>query len=303
LNAVASIDRFFRPAVSAKRLAALRILIGGFAIVYTAGLAIAMRRLAHAGPSDFAPTGPIAILSGPLPAWAFYAVGALALVSSVPFAFGWRFRVTGPLFAGAFVWMAAYRSSFAMVFHTENLLALHLVVLALGDSAAVWSLDARRCGAESDPPIAPRFGWPVRLLMLVTVITYFLAGIAKLRLRGAEWLSGETLLFQIAYDNARKAVLGDAYSPIGVFVVRHGWIFRPLAIASVVLEIGAPLALIGGRATKAWAAGVWGFHVGVFALMAIFFPYPTLGLAFLPFFAPERLIEKAADFASRLRAR
>ncbi|MFO0619103.1 MAG: HTTM domain-containing protein [Polyangiaceae bacterium] len=302
VNVLRAVDAFFRPAYPAKRLAALRILIGGFATFYSIGVAITMRRLAHAAPADFAPTGPVAILSGPLPPWAFYAVTALTLASSVPFTLGYRYRITGPLFAAAFLWTGAYRSSFSMIFHTENLLALHLVVLAMGDAAAVWSLDARRARSADPPPDDARFGWPVRLLSLVTVAAYVLAGVAKLRLRGTAWLSGETLSYQIAYDNARKAVLGDTYSPIGGFVVRHTWLMRPLAILAVALELGAPLALVGRRAATVWAIVAWGFHAGVLALMAIFFPYPTLGLAFLSLFAPERIIERILAWTARRRA-
>lgn len=304
MTVLGAIDRFFRPAYPAKRIAALRILIGGFGGLYAAGLAIPMSSLATARPRSFAPTGPVALLSAPLPAWALYATIAVAALASVPFTLGWRFRVTGPLFAAAFVWIASYRSSFGMVFHTENLLALHLVVLALGDAAGAWSLDAsRRSKDASGPEDAPRFGWPVRLMSLVTVTTYVLAGVAKLRHSGGEWLSGDILTHQIAYDNVRKAALGDAFSPIGAWVVRHGWALRPLAIVSVVFELGAPFALVGGRVTKAWAAVAWSFHAGVVALMAIFFPYPMLGFAFVSMFAPERIIERLIALRERRRAR
>lgn len=304
MKVLAAIDRFFRPAYPAKRLAALRILIGGLGGLYAAGLAIPMSSLAAARPKSFSPTGPVALLSAPLPGWALYATIALAALASVPFTLGWRFRVTGPVFAAAFVWVASYRSSFGMVFHTENLLALHLVVLALGDAAAVWSLDAGRRAKDAAPPDdAARFGWPVRLLSIVTVTAYVLAGVAKLRHAGAEWLSGDILTHQIAYDNVRKAALGDAYSPLGAWVVRHAWALRPLAVLSVALELGAPIALVGGRVTKAWALAAWSFHAGVFALMAIFFPYPMLGFAFLSLFAPERILERLIALRERRRAR
>lgn len=152
MSVLGVIDRFFRPAYPAKRLAALRILIGGFGGFYAAGLAIPLSSFARARPNDFSPMGPVALLSTQLPGWALYACVACAALASVPFTLGWRFRVTGPIFAAAFVWIASYRSSFGMVFHTENLLALHLVVLSLGDASAVWSLDARRRPNGAEPP-------------------------------------------------------------------------------------------------------------------------------------------------------
>lgn len=302
MSPLAAVDRFFRPAYPARRLAALRILIGAYGGLYVAAQAYPFARLAKARPTDFAPTGVLRILDSPMPAWALYASIGATIAASVPFVLGYRYRLFGPLFAALFLWTTTYHNAFGMVFHTENLTALHLVVLALADASAAWSLDARRRGAPMLED-APRFGWPVRLLSMVTVSTYVLAGVAKLRISGGEWVSGDILVHQIAYDNLRKAALGDTYSPLGVFVVRHAWLLKPLAAASVAIELGAPLALVGPRAAKVWAVCAWGFHAGVFALMAIFFPYPMLGLAMLSLLPAERVIERAQAVLARVRRR
>ena len=210
----------------------------------------------------------------------------LALPLSVAFTLGWRFAVTGPAFAGVLLWVLTYRNSWGMVFHTENLLVVHTLILGLARSADAWSLDARR------RPISPRpraYGWAIRLLAVVTLATYVLAGVAKLRLSGLSWVGSDLLRNYIAYDNLRKLELGDAYSPIGAALVRHGWLFPPLAAASLALELLAPLALVGPRLARWWVLAAWGFHAGVLAVMAIFFPYPLLGLAFAPLFAVEEL--------------
>jgi hypothetical protein len=69
-------------------------------------------------------------------------------------------------------------------------------------------------------------------------------------------------------------------------------VFPPVAVATVLVELGAPLALLGGRLRTAWVLAAWGFHVGIVALMAISFPYPLSGIAFAPLFACERLIAR-----------
>ena len=56
------------------------------------------------------------------------------------------------------------------------------------------------------------------------------------------------------------------------------------------IELGAPLALLGGRIARMWAWRAWGFHVGVVLVMNIWFPYPLVGIAFLPLFAAERVV-------------
>jgi hypothetical protein len=70
-------------------------------------------------------------------------------------------------------------------------------------------------------------------------------------------------------------------------------VFTPMAWATVVIELGAPLALLGGRIRTAWAVGAWGFHVGIVVLMAISFPYQVAGIAYVCLFAPERAVDRA----------
>ncbi|HEX6418675.1 MAG TPA: hypothetical protein VFZ77_09265, partial [Acidimicrobiales bacterium] len=82
---------------------------------------------------------------------------------------------------------------------------------------------------------------------------------------------------------------GDAWSPAGTALVAHAWVFAPLAVLTLVVELGAWVALLGGRWRTAWVAAAWLFHAGVLALMAIVFAYPLSGVAFAPFFRLERL--------------
>ena len=280
-----AIDRWWRSDAPATRLAALRLLIGGFATVYLAARLVHLVSFVDFPARGFAPIGVVSLLSAPLPPALVVAQALLAVPLALAFTLGWRFAVTGPGFAFLLLWVLSYRNSWGMVFHTENLLVVHTLVLGLSRSADAWSLDARR-----RPTHQPRaYGWPVRLLAVVTLATYVLAGLAKLRLSGLSWVGSDLLRNYIAYDNLRKLELGDAYSPLGAALVRRGWLFPPLAAASLALELLAPLALVGPRLARIWALAAWGFHAGVLAVMAIFFPYPLLGLAFAPLFAPERL--------------
>jgi hypothetical protein len=108
-----------------------------------------------------------------------------------------------------------------------------------------------------------------------------------LKLAGSAWLHGDYLRAEIAHDNLRKIELGSNYSPLGAWLVTYSWPFGVLAWLTLVLELGAPIALLGGRVALSWAALAWSFHVGVAALMVIIFPYQLFGFAFLPFFALE----------------
>jgi len=276
-------SRWFTDA-PAERLAALRLLIGGYALVYVALRAPELIALAQLPARQFEPTGVARVLGAPLPP----AVAAALVVATIgwlaAFVAGARYRVTAPIAAAHLLWVLTYRSSWGVVFHTDNLLVLHVIALAVAPAADAWSLDRRR------PPAAAGYGWAIQLLVALTAATYVLAAIAKLRLGGAAWLDGDVLRDQIAVDNVRKVLHGDPIGPLARLVLHHpGWL-RGFCVLTLAIELAAPIALLGGRAARVWALGAWGFHVGVVLVMSIWFPYPLLGFAFLPLLHAERLV-------------
>jgi hypothetical protein len=284
----------------AERLAALRIVLGIGALVYVVVRAGDVVDVARHSARQFAPVGPIAVLDHPLPVAAVIALVAAAIALGVAFVVGWRFRIAGPGFAVALLLVTSYRNSWSMVFHTENLMVLHVLVLGAARAADAWSFDAR---ARPPAPAHWRYGWPIALLCRVTVATYLLAGITKLGNAGLGWVTSDTLRNFVAYDNLRKAELGDLYSPLGTLMVRWSWLFPPLAAMSLLVELGAPLALVHRRIAVVWCALAWSFHVGVLAVMWIVFHYPLLGLAFASFFALERLLVRVPWFARAVASR
>jgi HTTM domain len=274
----------------AARLAMLRILVG----VYATAWAV-VRLPAHLAHTDqvavrWQPVGVLAPLESPPADPAILLLAVTAPLLGVLFVAGWRYRAIGPLFAVAVLLLATLDSSWGQVFHTEHLVVLHLLILAAASAADVLAIGRRRV-----PPglaVDGRYGWPVRLMAVVVVLTYMIAGIAKLRIGGLDWLDGDTLRNWVAHDNLRKAVLGDTYSPIGRHLVRHAWLFPPIAVLTVIVELGAWAALLGGRWRTTWVVAAWLFHVGVLALMAILFPYQLTGVTFAAFFRLEQLADR-----------
>ena len=97
--------------------------------------------------------------------------------------------------------------------------------------------------------------------------------------------------------------MGAPMSPVASLVLEHAWLMHGLAIATLVIELGAPLALLDRRVALAWSIGAWGFHLGVVVLMAIVFPYPLAGLAYAPLLRCERPLAWIAARWRRWRAR
>ena len=273
----------------ARRLAAFRVLTGGFAVTYLVLRFPYFLDLTDLDRGRWDPPGVLGPVASPPSAALVTAVLVLAVVSGAAYTAGWRFRWTGPVFAVSLLAVLSYRNGWGHLFHNDNLLVLHVLVVGLAPAAEAWSLDAR---GRTEPAEEVRFGFPLRLAAVLTVATYVVTGMAKLRYAGGDWLAGDTLLHQIAFDNARKNVLGDEYSPLAATVVGHPGLFRPMGALTILVELGAPIALLGRRWAAWWSASAWLFHVGIVALMWISFAYPLSFIAFAPFFQLEVLGER-----------
>lgn len=268
----------------AERLAALRIAVGGFAMVWLIARLPELAAMARSPASQLAAVGAARVLRAPLPPGAVIAIAGATIALLAAFTLGVAYRIAAPLAALGALWTLSYRSSWGMVFHTDDLVALHLIALACAPAADAWTLGrpATRGGAGS-----AGHGWAVKLLAALTCAGYLVAGIAKLRLAGLAWLDGDQLGHQIAIDNLRKALLGGATAPLAAPLLGHPAALAVLSVVTLAIELGAPLALLGGRLARGWALAAWGFHVGVILAMNVWFPYPLSGVAFLPLIDAE----------------
>lgn len=283
------VNRWLMAPAPAERLAVLRVLVLGYATAFLVVRSNAFWTSAARPPWQWRPVGVLWFLDDAPSVWSVRILFVVAIAAGVAATAGWRYRMTGPVFAVAFLVVTTHRLSWGSVLHTEHLVVLHVMILAFSPAAEVWRVDARR---RPSPAADPRFGWPVRVMAVATVVGYVVAGVAKVRYGGSEWLVGDVLRHHIAFDNLRKVLLGDHHSALGGWVVRFDAVFPPLALATVLVELAAPLALLGGRLRTVWVAAAWGFHVGIVALMAIAFPYHLTGLAYAPLFAVEGLARR-----------
>lgn len=269
----------------AERLATVRVLVGAFALVYLLVRLPVLADFSRLAPSRFEPVGVVRVLAGPLPTALVWALWAACVLAAAAFAAGLRHRLSGPLFAALLLWVTSYRNSWGMIFHTENLLVLHAIVIGLSPAADALSLDARGSPASE----GQAYGWPLRLMSAITATTYVIAGLAKLRESGLRWAEGEILRNYIAYDTVRKIEIDSAHSPFGAWLVGFEAPFPVIGVLTFVVELGAPLAFLHWRLRVAWVACAYGFHVGVLAVMAIAFPYPLAGIAYASFLPCERI--------------
>jgi predicted DCC family thiol-disulfide oxidoreductase YuxK len=284
------LESIWFPALPPGRLALIRILTGLYTLWYLVPRYSMLRSMETIDADLFQPVGIAAWLTAPLPAGWLQALIVATLLLNVAYIAGWKYRYTGPAFGLSLLALLCYRNSWSMIYHSDNALVAHVLIIGCTRAADLLSFDAWRTNGSA-PEAHWRYGWPVQLISTVTVLTYFLAGIAKLlQGRGLAWAAGESMRSQIAVDTIRKEILGAPSSALAYDLYDQVWLFTILGVFSLVLEVLAPLALLRPRIGQAWAVNAFGMHWGIYLLMHITFRYQMTGLLFLSFFPLERLV-------------
>lgn len=291
--------RWFFAAAPARYLAIIRVGVGAYALAWLAFTVTELLALGDLDPSRFDPVGIVWALGiEPLDRWGIGVVWVVTVVAAGTVVSGRWFRVAGPAFALGLLFLTTYQNSWGKLLHTENVLAIHALVLAVSPAG-----DALVLGRRRRRPDSFRYGWPLRTMALATVLAYVAAGVSKLRYGGVGWMTAENLQSWVAFDLVRKELFGDPYLSAVVDALDHAWPFAAAAIFTVAVEVAAPVALLGGRWARAWVAAAWLLHASVLVVMAVGFPYQLVGVAFLPvLLAGRRVLEDGSSTSERARA-
>lgn len=281
-----------------ERLGLIRILVGLFSLWYLVSRYDMFMEMAANDPLLYEPVGVAVWLTSPLSVPAFMWLFHATLALNIAFILGWQYRLTGPLFALSFLFFMCYRNSWSMLYHNYNILVLHVLVIGFTLAAGAVSLDSRKGRMALVPNW--HFGWPVRLLSALTVVTYFLSGLAKIYGDLAlEWVTGEAMRSQVAVDGIRKEILADGVQPFFEWLYPHTEIFLMMGVVAMIVELGAPLALAGRKIGMAWAVLALSMHWGIFFIMGIKFPYHYSGFIYLSFFPLEYLLQRGKQLFRR----
>jgi hypothetical protein len=280
-------------AVPAARLGRVRVLVGGYTLLYLLRRRELLRRVARTEPELFAPVGPVRILARPVPPALADALADATLVSTALFTLGAGGPASRRIHSALLTWTLAYRNSWSMIFHSDNLLVLHTLALSAGRCADAVSVRAVPGGAQA---VHPRYGWPLHLMNACTAGAYLLAGVAKVAGEsGWSWARGDGLRRQVAIDGLRKEVFGSHAGRLAHRLYPHRQLFTAMAVTALVVELGAPLALADRRLGRLWALGAFAMHWGILAVMGIRFRYQLTGVAFASWFDVERALRRGAS--------
>lgn len=279
------VDRL-RPAAQPVRPATLRLTTGAFMLWNNLRRRRMFQKL-HAQPETaFVPVGPVKVLHKPLPPRVANALFDVAQVTNVLSTVGIAHRVTGPVNAALQWWTLSYRNSWGMIFHNDNMALMHQTVVGVTRSADALSVDAYlRYGTLVPKHYDRAYGGVAPAMNIATCAVYFISGIAKVRSpQGWSWARGNTLRDQIAADAVRKAAFGSKPPQAAGELYNARGFFTLAGLATLVVELGAPLSLLHPKVGHIFSVAAWGMHVGIRYIMGIKFTYNTSGISYAPYF-------------------
>jgi len=160
-------------------------------------------------------------------------------------------------------------NNFGKVNHSENLLAITLVVFAFARAADSLSIDAwlRRRKQRPIPSPSGEYKWPIRTVWLIIAGMYFSAGISKLLHSGWEWAFSDSFRLLLL----RHHFTHSPPTQIGVWLANYPVACQWLAFVSLMLELLCPLLLLGGRYTLIFGGSLMAMQFGIYVLMGVMF--------------------------------
>ncbi len=262
------------PVAPVRRAAVLRVWLSLFTIADT--LWIVNDVIPHSRvPSDlYKPILLRRLLELPPPSPTYtQALHAVIVVTALVTAAGRLPRVAGYLMAAAYTDWVAIGFSYSKVDHDHFALAL-----------ALWVLPSAGRLRLSDRSVSEAAGWPVLMIQLGCVATYFLSALAKLRFGGWDWAGGYTFHWAMV---RRGTALGKA-------TLDPTWLLQGAQWMLLGLELLTPLLLVTAvrfrRPRLLFVLGLAGFHLVTYLLLGIhFLPLVACLFAFLPV---ERLLDR-----------
>ena len=184
-------------------------------------------------------------------------IGGATLIAGVFACLGLLTRFSLALFVGFYGYLLGGITALG-VFDHMTLLVFHvLLVLIAAPGASAWSVDAviasRRGGLALIPALRGPEGsrWGFQLILVLLSATYLVAGIAKLRWGGMQWLDGNTLAWYFSgqADRDRVPIFADpAATPAmawrdGIGLIDHAYMSRSSRLARW-LSVHQPLPML-----------------------------------------------------------
>lgn len=224
--------------------------------------------LADQPDAQLEPPGFLAWMTSVPPAAFLVVVQVLGVVAALAAASGWGVRRPAPSVARmvaavaypvawlTYLYLAGVKTSGGKILHNDVLILLVAFPLVF----------------VSENPVPARrrrnVGWPLNLSLLILVLAYFLAGVAKLVHSGPEWVFSENVRY-VMYWAAQTDGTPKGMAWLAEIPGNHAWIAQVIAATTIVFECGAPAILFWRRLRPWYALLAVTLHVGTWATIGL----------------------------------
>jgi hypothetical protein len=199
------------------------------------------------------------------------ALGVLWKLSLLASALGLFTRASTAVAFALGVYLLGLPHNFGKTHHFDALVVLELGVLMVARAGDAYALDRVLFARSRAVEPSGEYRWPVRASWLLMSLVFCSAGLSKLRHGGLAWVFSDnmaTVLLQHGYHVSSHEPL----SRIGLWLAQYPTLCSVLALATVVIEAGYPLALVSRRARWVFPSGMCALLIGIRLTMGPVFP-------------------------------
>jgi hypothetical protein len=262
---VKRVERWIFQAGSAERLAAIRI---GLCLVVAYRIARPVYRgLAHQPPALYRPLSFMKLLPHMPPEGAVVALQVAGVIAALLAAAGIRSRIAFPAAWGCSLILNGMFTSIGKVVHNDVLLLLCMVPLLAAPIEDAWALAPSRRSLrrrrDANRARDVRYGWPLRVAMIVIAGAYFLTGFQKVVNSGPGWVTSGNLRW-VLYTSSDGQ---PSPNTLGLWLAGTAWAAHLFALFTLVVELGFPLVLWTPRAAWFFVPAAFALHLGILLTM------------------------------------
>jgi hypothetical protein len=111
-----------------------------------------------------------------------------------------------------------------------------------------------------------RWGWPIRVAIVITALIYFFAGYHKLRRSGLEWAYGDNMRYVTLWG---PSIGSSGWPGLATWVGDHIWISRASGVFILGFELTFPVVIFLRRTRALYALGAVFLHVTTWLLLGL----------------------------------
>ena len=157
--------------------------------------------------------------------------------------------------------------------HGETLMVIIIGVLAFSHCGDAWSLDRLLRNVRgkdfdcTEREINGEYTWPIQIGRVTYTLVFFAAGYSKLKASGLEWIFSDT----ISNNFILHFYVGPMPVDWGLYIAQIGWLCQLIAAGTIIIETGAPLALLHRYLALFFITNILLMQIGIGFLMGMFF--------------------------------